>query len=155
MAYNVQMADEAHSLNESLTETIAKLQDEQRILREKDLQLGAIIADLQKLAASQTNADIPAVTTGQYKGMKLGVALESYLKARPGHTIPLVRGVQDLTKGGAYLGKQRAGRTLEESHLQNLRIALVNKRALVDWDQTTNTMRLAASASNPPKMRKR
>jgi hypothetical protein len=39
-----------------------------------------------------------------------------------------------------------------ESHSQNLKIALVNKQELVEWGPETQTMWLAESASNPPKM---
>ena len=61
--------------------------------------------------------------------------------------------VQDLTKAGAYMGKQRPGRTLVDSQIQNIKIALPNKRELVEWDPETQTLWLAETALNPPRMR--
>ena len=95
--------------------------------------------------------EIPPVIPGQYKGMRMSVALESYLKARPGMTIPIDKVVDDLRVAGAEMG-------LMKRHRQNLRITMQARKQLVEWDSDERgnaiALRLAPTANEPPKPRK-
>jgi hypothetical protein len=91
---------------------------------------------------------LPPVTPNQYKGMRTGEALASYMRARPGQRIPIDRVIEDLRTGGAEMGQYLR-------HKQNLRITMRAKPKLVQWDEGLNNLWLAPTASDPPPRRMR
>lgn len=99
------------------------------------------------MRSSGSQDDIPPVKPGEYAGTPLGRAFESYIKARGGVKITILRAVEDLQKGGALFGSK-------QKPIQTLRITMQNKKRLVTWDSDW-TMELAPTASEPPKPRVR
>jgi hypothetical protein len=110
-------------------------------------------------AMNADQQDLPAIPAGEYQGLKLGAALDVYFRRqdRRGYNIHIYRVLRDLTRAGAYLTKQRSGRSLFQSQVQALRIAFSEKRKRkqLEWDEQAQAVRLAESALAPPKMRKR
>ncbi len=97
--------------------------------------------------------EIPAVVPDTYKGMRLGTALEAYLKARGGFKIPFHRAAEDLYIGGADIGDRGHGAS---GRLHNLRITLPKKATLVEYDEKEELLWLASTAgAMPPKRNQR
>lgn len=104
-------------------------------------------------------SNLPPVTPGEFRGMRISNALEPYIRLRRGHRIPFKRIVDDLLEGevnpGAPRGRKTDPRTLIA---QTLKITLPNRTNLVDWepkgslmgiDEDLITVWLASTADEP------
>jgi hypothetical protein len=155
----------SQSLADTVDETIARLQEEQRHIREKDKQIDGIIAELKKVRESPRNLGLPPAVPGYLKGTPLKRAFEFYLKGRRGHKIPFERAVDDLLLAGVLPGAPRRNEHDPKKLLQqNLKILMSQRRDLVQWEpdgilgdinQKELVIRLADTADEPPKQRPR
>jgi len=132
---------------DEVSEAVTLLLEAKRKLATQMQTIDSALANFRPNGSSHHSLQIDPVTPGQYKGMRMTNALESYLKARPGVKIPIDKVVEDLRIGGAEMGQFKR-------HRQNLKILMKNRTSLVQWDENW-TMQLAPTANDPPKPRKK
>ena len=95
---------------------------------------------ISQLRADGDEARIPQpipVHAGQYKGMSLAPALETYVRERGGGPLEITQAVKDLDLAGAILGKTK------ERYERNVRITISNSRALRYGDRGKKTVEIA------------
>lgn len=112
--------------------------------------IGQTLAFIRSAKGKSTGAPVAmkAVLPGQYRGMGMSPALESYLKERPGQRIPFEKVLEDLQVGEAELGAPKW-------QARSLKVTMANRKSLVQYDPATWAMWLAPTANLPPKKRVR
>jgi hypothetical protein len=85
--------------------------------------------------------EIP-VKAGQYKGMKAGAALQSYLTERGGGPVEVEKAVKDLILGGSDLGTAKDGRGFDRRP-RVIRNAIRNNRIFRYADSGEKKVELA------------
>lgn len=122
------------------------LDDVRRFVKEKRARLVRQIEKLDNFLDSMDTDGPRPVIAGQFKGMRVGPALEAYIKARPGHRIPYERAAEDLYIGGAAIGDRGNGAS---GRLHTLKITLPNKRKIVNFNEEERVLWLADTAGDP------
>ena len=85
--------------------------------------------------------DIP-VRAGQYKGLKAGLALHTYLSERGGGPIDIERAIKDLIAGGASLGTSKDGQGFDRRS-RVIRNTISNNRQFRYADRGKKSVELA------------
>ena len=109
-------------------------------------ELDAWIATIRAQDAKRTGGgpvlvDIP-VRAGQYKGLKAGLALHTYLSERGGGPVDVERAVKDLITGGADLGTSKDGQGFDRRP-RVIRNTISNNRQFRYADRGKTSVELA------------
>ena len=128
----------------------ALLKQKQEIIDSCARRVAELDAWVAKIRAEETKrgkslgpvpVDIP-VRPGQYKGLRAGLALQTYLSERGGGPIEVDRVVHDLIQGGADLGTSKDRKGLDRRP-RVVRMAIANNRKFRYADQTERSVELA------------
>ena len=113
-----------------------------RRVAELDAWIAKIRAEEEKAGPKgPVQVDIP-VKPGQYKGMKAGPALQSYLTERGGGPVDVEKATKDLIQGGANLGTAKDGKGFDRRP-RVVRNAIRNNRIFRYADRGETKVELA------------
>ena len=113
-----------------------------RRVAELDAWIAKIRAEELKAGSKGPMAVEIPVKAGQYKGMKAGAALQSYLTERGGGPVEVEKAVKDLILGGADLGTAKDGRGFDRRP-RVIRNAIRNNRIFRYADSGEKKVELA------------
>lgn len=135
-------------MTEGLDNALREMLQERDTLIVRLKYLEQAIGIMQNLGGQGPQGGPPPVYPDQYRGMKLGAALDAYMKARRGFKLPAEKIAEDLKLGGVQAGPQH-------SLIHDIKLSVRQRRLSMAYDEKTWEVWLTEEANVAPKRRKR